>query len=312
MSDAHKHHPGCTHHHPQPSAAGRRIGFAFFLNLGFAMIELVGGLLTNSLAILSDALHDLGDALGLGLAWWFEGYSQKLSDNEHTYGYRRWSVLSALVSAGIIMAGSIFIAGHAVTRLLDPQPVISHWVIALAVLGVVVNIIGYLKLSAGSSLNEKVLKYHLLEDVTGWLVVLVGAIVIYFTGWYWVDPLMALAISGWIFVHVLTHFKESLRVFMQMWPDQLDLGAIKNHIKSFQGVTDVHHLHGWSIDGERHIATMHVVLHTQADRKSWALTKKQIKQELKSKWNIVEVTLESEWADEECVDPTHDPIDGGH
>lgn len=302
---SHVHGPHCKQTH-QSTSASQRLGFVFFLNLVFTFIELIGGLLTNSLAIMSDALHDFGDSIGLGLAWWLEKYSNKDSDETHTYGYRRWSLLSAVISSLIIMIGSVFIIVHAGVRLFDQKVVYTPGVLLLALLGIVVNGIGYWRLTRGSSLNEKVLGYHLLEDLAGWMVVLIGAIVIHFTSWYWVDPLLAIGLAIWIFVHVFGHFKESVKILMQVTP--LDVDLVKQSLLSFTGVVDIHHIHCWSIDGQSHIASVHVVVDSQVSKQDWIETKKKIKQMLVEQWKIVEVTLESEWPDEICHDPHHTKI----
>jgi cobalt-zinc-cadmium efflux system protein len=304
-SQHHHHGPLCSHPHDKLGAS-HRIGSAFLLNFTFTIIELIGGYFTNSLAILSDAIHDLGDSLSLGLAWYLERYSQKKANESSTYGYRRWSVLSALLSALTIMLGSIVIIFHAVERFFNSEKISSVGVVGLAMLGVIFNFLGYWKLKGGSSLSEKVLKYHLLEDLLGWLLVLVGGIVIYFTNWFWLDPILALGIAAWIFFHVLKHFISSLKVFMQMWPDGLSLNLVQSTVTELPEVQSVHHVHGWSIDGERHIVTMHVVLAPNFDKKDWPSLKRRIKSTLKEKWNIIEVTLEPETVNEECADPAHE------
>lgn len=298
----HHHSANCQHHH----GASTRIGYAFALNLSFAVIELIGAYFTNSLAILSDAVHDLGDSLSLGIAWWLEKFSQKKSDASHTYGYRRLSVLSAVISSVVIMTGSLFILGHSLTRIFNPEPVQSLGVVGLAVLGVIFNLIGYLKLRGGESLNEKVLKYHLLEDLLGWVVVLIGGIVMHFTGWFWLDPVLALGIAIWIFFHVLKHFKASLNIFLQRWPDGISVEGLSASVLNIDQVVDIHHLHGWSIDGQRHIVTMHVIMSSTFDKSLWPGVKSQIKAVLKDQWNVIEATLEFEWEHEQCADPTHD------
>lgn len=298
------HHHNYHHAHEGLDSLGR-IRSAFLINLLFTIIELVGGYFTNSLAIVSDAIHDLGDSLSLGLAWVLEKYSLKTANADHTYGYKRWSTLSALMSSIVIMTGSLIVIAHSFERLINPEPVVSVGIVGLAILGVTFNLFAYWKLRGGSSLNEKVLKYHLLEDVLGWGVVLFGGVVIYFTNWTWLDPVLASATAIWIFRHVWIHFKSSLKVFMQMWPEGLPLQEVQSFILSFDGIKGVHHVHGWSIDGEHHIVTMHVVLSSQFDQKVWPSLKAKIKAALKEKWNIIELTLESEVENDFCADPAH-------
>jgi len=158
------------------------ISKAFFLNLSFTVVEIIGGLFTNSLAILSDALHDFGDSISLGLAWYFQRLSKKDRDQNFSYGYGRFSLLGALVNSVILTVGSVFILYKAIPGVLAPEEADSLGMIWLALLGVVVNTLAVATLKKGQSLNEKVVRLHLLEDVFGWVAVLIGAGVMNFTG----------------------------------------------------------------------------------------------------------------------------------
>lgn len=278
---------------------------AFFLNLSFAVIELVGGYLTNSMAIVSDALHDFGDSISLGAAWWLEKKSTQKSDAIFTYGYRRLSVMSALLTGIILTSGSIWIIATSLPRIWNPEPVRADGMLGLAVLGIVVNGAAFFRLSGGNSLNEKMLRWHFIEDVTGWIIVLVGAAVMYFADWPWIDPLMAVGLSVWVGYNVVRNLKESLRVFLQVSPQHLSKGEAEAWIKSQSGVQDVHHAHVWSLDGEAHIMTVHVVVPTSADLGALQELKSRLKKGLREKFAIFEATIEFESAQEDCVDPQH-------
>jgi len=199
MSESHHNH----HHHTTEN-----IKVAFFLNLSFTVIELVGGLLTNSMAILSDALHDLGDSVSLGLAWYFQRIAQKKSDLSYSYGYKRFSLLGAFINSLILSVGSIFILVEAIPRLFDPKQPDASGMIILAIIGVIVNGFAVLRLKKGKSINEKVVSLHLLEDVLGWLAVLIGSIVMYFFNLPVIDSLLSIGIAIFILLNVLEYPSE--------------------------------------------------------------------------------------------------------
>lgn len=301
---AHGHSHG-HHHHHHHHGASERVGLVFFLNLGFALIELVGGLLTNSMAVLSDALHDFGDALALGVAWWMEKKSNKAHDEDYSYGYRRFSVASALVTGVILLSGSLWVLFESIPRLIHPEPVQVRGMLGLAVLGVLVNGFAFVKLSFGGSLNEKVLKLHLIEDMAGWILVLVGAAAMFFFEIPWLDPLMALGLSIWVIFNVFRNLKETVLVLLQGVPRDLKLDDVQSWMRKQPGVMDVHHLHVWSLDGEKHILTGHIVISGEAPVLDTSKIKFDLKTGLKKMFHIMEATLEIETPGESCHDPRH-------
>ena len=189
----HDHHHG--HHHQHDT---KNISTAFFLNLAFTIIEIIGGLMTNSVAIMSDALHDLGDSLSLGLAWYFQKVAKKGRDKTFSYGYKRFSVLGAMINAIVLVVGSVFILQETIPRLWQPETPNVQGMFWLAILGIVVNGAAVLKLQKGTSLNEKVISLHLLEDVLGWAAVLVGSVLMYFFDLPIIDPLLSIGIAIFI------------------------------------------------------------------------------------------------------------------
>ena len=176
-------------HSHQHGGSTKNLKIAFFINIGFTCLEIVGGFFTNSIAIISDALHDLGDSLSLGLAWYLENKaSQKGSTNRFSFGYARFRLLGALVNALVLIVGSIYIIIEAIGRLQNPEPVKSDWMIVLAVIGVAANGYAAWRTKGSTSLNEKVVSWHLLEDVLGWVAVLIVSIILQFKDWYFLDP----------------------------------------------------------------------------------------------------------------------------
>ncbi len=236
------------------------IKIAIFLNIIFTIIEVIGGLWTNSLTILSDALHDFGDSVTLFSSYIFEKNAKRKPDVKHTFGYQRLSLLSALITAIVLVTGSLYILSRAIPRLINPEHVNASGMILLAVIGIVINGIGALRLKRGGSMNEKVLTWHLLEDVLGWAVVLIGSIVIRFWDIHIIDPIMTIGYTAFILVGVVKNLKETLNLFLQGVPAHIDIEHIKQGLLKIDGVLGVHDVHVWSLEGETDIFTGHVIV----------------------------------------------------
>jgi cobalt-zinc-cadmium efflux system protein len=265
MSHNHEYHGHDNHHFhalatTETGSRSSRVLFAACLNLASTFIELIGGVLTNSVAVLSDALHDLGDSLALFGAYVAERQAGKPADSRHTFGYARWSLFSALIAAIILVLGSLFILSEAIARLINPEPVEALWVMGLAVFGIGANFIAYKKLHSGHSANERMLSWHLLEDVLGWVAVLVGSAVMHVTGWFIIDPILTIAFTLFILFSVFKNLREVVDLFLQGVPRQIDIESVKQSIILIPGVASVHDVHIWSLDGASHIFTGHIVL----------------------------------------------------
>jgi len=238
----------------------KNIGIAAFLNILFTFIELFGGIWTNSLAILSDALHDLGDSIFLVTSWIAERQARKKPDIRRTFGYQRLSLLAALFSAIALASGSLFILSQAIPRLLNPTPVYAEGMMALAIVGIIFNTAGLWRLKRGHSLNERVLGWHLLEDVLGWGVILVGAVIIRLSGLYILDPLLTLVYSIIIIIGVSRNLKELINILLEGVPAHIELDHVKEGLLKIPGVIGAHDLHVWSLEGETDIFTGHIVV----------------------------------------------------
>ncbi len=273
----------------------KRVRFAAFLNVAFTVIELVGGFWTNSLAILSDALHDFGDSVALLVSWLFERGARKSPDTSRTFGYQRLSLFSALFSASILIGGSIVIIFQAIPRLFNPETVNAFGMVGIAVIGILFNGLGFFLLKKGESLNEKVLSWHLLEDVLGWGGILVGGVIIYFWKVYLLDPLMTIGLTAFILYNVTKNLREAINILLQGVPEHINLEAVKKDLTSIKGVIDVHDIHIWSLEGETDIFTAHVVLDDET-LKSPEPTKQTIKEKL-LKHHIEHSTIELERKD---------------
>ena len=288
---SHHHH---DHTHAPTSAA--RILTAFLLNLCFSVFELIGGIYTGSVAILSDALHDLGDAAGIGCSFFLEKKSRKAPDATHTYGYLRYSVLGGLITTVILLVGSAIVIYKAVLRLLNPSPIDYNGMLIFAVVGVAVNLAAAIFTRHGESLNQRAVNLHMLEDVLGWIVVLIGALVMRFTDWVFIDPLMSIAVAIFILVHALKNLKEILDLFLEKTPDGVTVEELTAHLTALPGVMGVHHVHVRSLDGTRHVATLHAVINSDP-----ATAKASIRAEL-AEHGITHATIEIETPDEVCAD----------
>jgi cobalt-zinc-cadmium efflux system protein len=261
---AHNH----NHAHAHVSKNGNRkknILFAAILNFFFVIIEIIAGIFTNSVAILSDALHDAGDSIGLFSAYFAEKQAEKPKDKKRTFGYGRISLLSALLNASILIGGSIYILTEAVQRLFTPEAVNGLGMMAVAVIGVTINAFAYFRLRKGLSANEKVLSWHLLEDVLGWIAVLVGGIIIYFTKWYTVDTLITIGYTTFILFGVSKSLKEVFNLLLQGVPNHIDVQKLETEIKSIDKVINIHDIHVWSLDGEKVIFTAHITLESNVE-----------------------------------------------
>ena len=285
------------HHHSGDVDA---LGGAFLLNFIFTLIEIAGGLWTNSVAILADALHDAGDSLALLLAWYLQKASGKERDQRFSYGYGRLSLLAALINGVILLAGSIVVIVHVIPRLFEPQIVDATGMFWLALLGIAFNGFAFWRNRSSQSLNAKMVNWHLLEDVLGWTVVLAGSIVMHFGDYPWLDPLMALGVTLFILWNVFKSLGRVTKIFLQSNPEGLDLSAIENELRTLNNVEDIHDVHAWSLDGKYHVLSLHVVISQITDQESLVLLKNQIRGKL-HKMGIEHSTIEFELPTEACV-----------
>lgn len=273
----------------------RNIFVAFILNLSFSIFEIIGGLLTNSIAIVSDAIHDFGDAISIGIAFILEKKSKKKPDDNYTYGYARYSVLGAFITTLILTVGSIFVIYSSIKRLINPVPINYNGMIIFAVFGIIINFLATYFTKDGHSLNQKSVNLHMLEDVLGWVVVFIGSIIMKFTDISLIDALMSMGVSSFILINALKNFKEIIDLVLEKTPTNISIEDLKHHICEITGVMGVHHLHLWSIDGSTNYATMHIVTNEQDIHE----VKKKIKEMLREN-QIAHTTIEIERENEKC------------
>lgn len=284
------------HHHEGIS----EIRTAFFLNFGFTLFELFGGFWTNSVSILSDAVHDLGDSISLGIAWLLQSVSAKGRDSRFSYGYRRFSLLGALISTMILIAGSSIVLSRALPRLLNPEPAHAPGMLFFAIIGVTMNSLAALKLRHSHSMNARMAALHLMEDILGWVSVLIVSIALLFTSFYILDSILSILITGVILFNVIRNLKRILKVFLQAAPEQVRVEAIESELGAIPKVKSCHSTHCWSLDGEHHVLTTHIVLDAETTHEEIVKIKSVIKNLAKS-MDFHHITVETEFEDLDCT-----------
>lgn len=276
----------------------KNIFVAFILNLLFSMVELVGGIFTGSIAIVSDAVHDFGDAVSIGASFFFEKKSKRQPNERYNYGYARFSVLGGVITTVILLVGSALVIYNAIRRFLSPVSIDYNGMLILAVVGLAVNLIATHFTHGGGSINQKAVNLHMLEDALGWVVILIGAIVIRFTEFYLLDPMLSILVAVFVLVNAMKNLKEILDIFLIKTPKGVNLNELKAHILGIEGVEDVHHLHVWTLDGESVYATLHV-----ESRAYDPTIKTAVKEELKEH-GVSHATVEMEICGEGCQEKT--------
>ena len=296
MAHAHAHDHGHSH-------AGENIGgirLAFFMNLGFAVLELVGGIWTNSIAIVSDALHDLGDSFTLGLSWYLDTRARKGRDERYNYGYRRFSLLGALINTIVLIVGGMVVLSQAIPRLFNPEHSNAQGMVVFAVVGIAVNGVAALRLRKGGSFSAQVVAWHLLEDVLGWSAVLVVAIVLLFWDIHILDPILSVLITLYVLVNVIGNLRKTLSLFLQGVPENVVVSRVLEQLAAIPHVRSTHDTHIWSLDGTHHVLSAHLVV-DEATTKEEAYDIKCRARELMEGLDFVHTTIEIEYEGEACL-----------
>jgi len=289
------------HSHSHDENSSKRIGWAFFLNVGFTIIEFIGGVLTNSTAIMADAVHDLGDSLSIGLAWVLAKLGKKPASSSFSYGYKRLSLLGSLINGIVLIAGSSWVLFQSIPRLFNPEMPVTEGMLALSIFGIAVNGFAAFKLSKGKTLNEKVLNWHLLEDVLGWVAVFIVSVVLMFVEWPILDPILAISFTLFILVNVVRNVGATLKLFLQGVPDQTIAEKIEGKLKNIPEFKHFHHLHLWSLDGESHVLTVHIELEADVSLEDQRHLKRRLSEEL-AEFDLSHTTVEFELEGERCRD----------
>ena len=233
---------------------------AFFLNLSYAIVEFIAGGIFGSSAVLADSVHDLGDAIAIGISAFLETISNREEDSHYTLGYKRFSLLGAMVTAVILMTGSVLVILENIAKIFHPQSVNDEGILWLGIIAIIINVLASLVIRKGQTKNESILSLHFLEDTLGWVAVILMAIVLRFTDWYILDPLLSLAISFFILSKALPRFWSTLKIFLDAVPEGVDIQKIKTDLAELNHVASINQLNLWTMDGLEKNAIVHVCL----------------------------------------------------
>ena len=267
----------------------RNILIAFILNLSFSLLEIIGGFITNSISILSGAVHDLADAASIGISYYLEKKSKHKPNYKYTYGYVRYSTLAAFITTIILLSGSLFVIYNAINRLFNPIDINYDGMIIIALIGILFNIIAVYKTKGGHSLNQEAVNLHLLQDALSWIIVLIGSILIKFTKINYIDSIMSLVISIYIIIHSLKHLKIILDLFLEKTPSNVNIRKIKKELLENKNIISIDHIHVWSLDGYNNYATLHAIINNDEVENMKEYIKDYLKKE-----NISHSTIEIE------------------
>ena len=236
------------------------VWLAFLLNLSFAIVEFIAGGIFGSSAVLADSVHDFGDAIAIGISAFLESISNRKEDSHYTLGYKRFSLLGAMVTAVILMTGSGMVILENMVKLFHPQPVNDEGLLWLGIIAISVNVLASLVIRKGQTKNESILSLHFLEDTLGWLAVILMAMVLRYTDWYILDPLLSLAISFFILSKAIPRFWSTLKIFLDAVPEGVDIKQVKNDLEQLDNVASINQLNLWTMDGLEKNAIVHVCL----------------------------------------------------
>jgi len=264
------------------------IWLAFFLNLTYAIVEFIAGGVFGSSAVLADSVHDLGDAIAIGISAFLETISNREEDNQYSLGYKRFSLLGALVTAIILMTGSVLVILENVTKILNPQPVNDEGILWLGIIAITINVLASLVVSKGKTKNESILSLHFLEDTLGWVAVILMAIILRFTDWYILDPLLSLVISFFILSKALPRFWSTVKIFLDAVPEGINIKQVKSGLERLDNVASLNQLNLWTMDGLEKNAIVHICLE---DWEEMTETKNQVRQLLEER-GVQNITIE--------------------
>lgn len=291
MGNHHSHHH--SHQHSHHSSSSENIGVAFLLNTFFTIVEFIGGIYTNSMAIMSDAVHDLGDSVSLGMAWYFQKISKKKATQTYSYGFRRFSLLGAIINSTILLIGSILVIIKSIPRIISPEVSDAKGMMWFAVLGIIINGVAVLKLRKGTSINERVVALHLFEDVLGWLAILAASIIMQFYEIPVLDPILSIAIACYVLYNVFKNGKESFVILLQGVPVKISVEDVKTKLLENETIIGIKDCHIWTMDGEYTVFSAHLIV--QNSVVLWeevAILKADIRTLLHDEFQIEHVTLE--------------------
>jgi cobalt-zinc-cadmium efflux system protein len=290
------------HNHHVENRNIRNIKFAIIVNIALSFVELAGGIMSNSISIISNAVHDMGDSIAFSFSYFSEKYANTENINEnYTYRLNRLPLLSALVNSIILLTGSVIILYNTIPRLFEPETPRADIMFFIAIIGIVANSIALIKLKRNEGINSKVLSLHTLEDFLGWIAIFIGSIIITYFNFPIIDPLLSVIITVYILFGVLRNIRVVYRLFMQKSPESINTADIMTFIKSFNEVKSVEDLHIWSLEGTHHVLTAHIQVSDEISTGDLRNLKNEIREGIK-KFGYIHSTLEIERESEICDD----------
>ena len=276
-----------THHHHKK--AGKNLAAVFFLNLTFNIIVVIGALSTNSMAILSDFIHDLSDTISIALAWFLERVAQKDVTDKYSYGYQRFSILGAVIISVFVIFMAFVILSEAIPRLFNPEGVDAGGMLVIALIGLVFKSLSVYRLHRGETFNERAILFHQLGDVFEWVAILILSLVLMFwDGAPYLDPFVSIGIALWLIFNLGRNLIKSVQVLLQKTPDNFDVEEFKSLVSLIEGVSAIDDFHVWSLDGIDSVLTLKVSV-DNPDKGD------EIKKEIysiASRYHIVDITIE--------------------
>ena len=276
-----------THHHHKK--AGENLAFVFFMNLAFNIIVIIGGLATNSMAILADCIHDMSDTISIAFAWFLEHVAQRDSTDNYSYGYQRFSILGAVIISVFVIIMALVILSEAIPRLFSPEGVDAGGMLLVAIVGIIFKSVSVYRLHEGETFNEKAILIHQLGDIFEWVAILILSVVLMFwDGAPYLDPFVSIGIALWLIFNLARNLYKSLEVLLQKTPDHFDVDEIKTSITSIEGVRTIGDFHVWSLDGIDSVLTVKVAIDEMASQDK---IKKEI-YDIASRYHIVDITIE--------------------
>lgn len=276
-----------THHHHKK--AGENLAFVFFMNLTFNIIVIVGGLATNSMAILADCIHDMSDTISIALAWTLEKVAQKDSTDKYSYGYQRFSILGAVIISIFVIIMAFVILQEAIPRLFEPESVDAGGMLLVAIVGIIFKSLSVYRLHEGETFNEKAILFHQLGDVFEWVAILILSLVLMFwDGAPYLDPFVSIGIALWLIFNLGRNLYKSVEVLLQKTPNNFDVKEFKDAILAIDGVNDIEDFHIWSLDGIDSVMTLKVNVDFGKDVRE---IKKEI-YDISNRYHVVDITIE--------------------
>ncbi len=297
-----------SHQHSHQNSSSENIGIAFLLNTFFTIVEFIGGFYTNSMAIMSDAVHDLGDSISLGMAWYFQKISKKKATKTYSYGFQRFSLLGAIINSTILFVGSILVIIKSIPRIITPEISDAKGMMWFAFLGIIINGAAVLKLRKGTSINEKVVALHLFEDVLGWIAILVASIIMQFYEIPILDPILSILIAFYVLFNVFKNGKESFVILLQGTPLKISMDEIKARLLENKNIKAVQDCHLWTMDGEYNVFSAQLIVDNSVVLwQDVAYLKAEIRTLLHDEFQIEHVTLEMDtqefYENNDCESP---------